>query len=62
MPPSQAPALSRIEPGSLERSYLWRKLEGTHKEIGGYGELIPVALKPDQTEKIRVWILEGAHR
>lgn len=61
-PAQQQPKMLRIDPGSPETSYLWRKLNGTHLEVGGYGERIPVNLDPDQMAMIETWILEGAPR
>ncbi len=41
--PSQAvPDLSRIEPGDRESSYLFRKIEGTHRDVGGTGGRMPL--------------------
>jgi hypothetical protein len=57
----QAPALSRVEPGEPDESYLVHKLEGTADQ----GLRMPLGLPPlDATEidAIREWIALGAER
>jgi hypothetical protein len=51
-----------IEPGDLDRSYLWRKLNNTHTAIGGRGSAMPTSgsLSSSTLEKIEQWIEEGA--
>ncbi len=38
----QAPLLL-VTPGNLDESYLWHKVQGTHREVGGEGERMPYA-------------------
>jgi mono/diheme cytochrome c family protein len=55
--------LKRIEPGKPDQSYVVRKLEGTHVAAGGTGEQMPMGgdpLPPEQIQKIRAWIEQGA--
>ena len=64
VPAHQAPALDRIEPGDPDGSYVWRKIEGTHLEVGGHGDAMPPVPQPpldeDVAEALRQWILAGA--
>lgn len=55
--------LMRVEPGKPADSYLYRKIEGTHAEVGGSGAPMPSIgspLKPEQIALVRRWIEEGA--
>ena len=55
--------LKRVEPGEPDRSYLVRKLEGTHIEVGGSGMRMPLDgawLSDAETAMIRAWIGAGA--
>ena len=55
--------LNRVEPGKPDSSYLVRKLEGTHGEVGGSGERMPMSgdpLPPADLATIRRWIEQGA--
>lgn len=56
--------LLRIAPGKPEESYLIHKMEGTHTQVGGSGELMPDSgpLDKDLIDTIRKWILEGAKK
>ncbi len=38
--------MNLIEPGDPSRSYLWHKLNNTHKEAGGEGDPMPYAAWP----------------
>jgi hypothetical protein len=52
-----------ITPGSLEDSYVWRKVTETHLEVGGSGERMPLDVAPlDASEEglLSEWILAGA--
>lgn len=62
VPSEQAPDVARVEPGRLEDSYLWRKIEGTHEEVGGSGTKMPpaIALNEADVAVIEAWILGGA--
>lgn len=52
-----------ITPGDRENSYLWRKLQGTHIEAGGLGQLMPTsgALDAADLAVIGAWIDAGAN-
>ena len=66
VPSGQLPSMDRVEPGDLENSYLWRKLEDTHKAAGGKGEKMPGTygepLTSQELELFRAWIVGGALR
>jgi hypothetical protein len=52
-----------VAPGSPEDSYLWHKLRGTHLEVGGSGEQMPLGAVPLDAEamtRIETWIMIGA--
>ncbi len=62
-PSDDVPGMDRIEPGDPERSYLLLKVLDTHRSVGGAGRRMPptgVALREDQVDAIRTWILDGA--
>jgi len=51
-----------VEPGDLDNSYLWLKIDGTHEDIGGEGSSMPLGERlsdPDEA-LVRAWILDGA--
>jgi len=55
--------LKRVEPGIPDKSYLYRKLMGTHLEAGGSGLRMPFQQDPLSAEElalIRTWIEQGA--
>ena len=55
-------ALARVAPGKPEESYLYRKLTGTHTEVGS-GERMPFgesSLTAEEIERVRRWIDAGA--
>jgi len=59
----EQPAMSRIDPGSPDTSYLWRKLSGTQVAAGGYGSQMPLAggyLDADTMGHLEAWIQAGA--
>jgi len=61
---AQAPDLNLVEPGDLQASYLWHKLNDTHENVGGEGECMPYLLCTSMTQKeldtIEDWIADGA--
>jgi hypothetical protein len=61
-PSTQAPNVLLVVPGDPEASYLWRKLEGTTAVGKGMprGMLGFRALPPEELNRIRRWIEEGA--
>ena len=44
--PSRESKMKRVEPGSPENSYIVHKLQGTHLEVGGDGNRMPVNHDP----------------
>ena len=58
----QVPNMVLVEPGSLDASYLWLKLQGEHSSMGGYGTRMPpeAALDAAAMDTIQEWILSGA--
>lgn len=58
----QAPQMARIAPGFPDESYLWRKVLGSHDEVGGSGNQMPLsgALSSAQLQLLEQWILDGA--
>lgn len=51
-----------MEPGDPNNSYLYRKVAGTHRVVGGTGNRMPPtsALSSAQIAMICTWITEGA--
>ena len=63
VPSTELPGMYRITRGAPSESYLWRKISGTHLEIGGSGEMMPLgapALDEETLNIIERWILDGA--
>lgn len=59
---TQSPLL-RVAPGKPDDSYLYRKITGTHSQVGGSGERMPFgesSLTADEVERVRRWIEGGA--
>lgn len=58
----QVPGLNLVSPGKPEESYLFRKLEGTHAEVGGRGSNMGnlAGLDSASIQIIRKWIEDGA--
>ena len=63
----QVPTMKLVDPGSLETSYLWSKLQDTHKSVGGDGLSMPKVsrwvggrLSEADLAIIEQWILDGA--
>jgi hypothetical protein len=55
----------QVTPGSVEASYLWHKVNGTHRspEVGGTGSRMPLSgapLSEAQLATLRAWIEGGA--
>ena len=56
-------ALLLVKPGAPEQSYLLHKLKGTHTEVGGSGQRMPLggtAVDVSVIETITAWIRDGA--
>jgi hypothetical protein len=63
--PSSQSGLSRVEPGSPDKSYLYLKLIDKQDTEGGSGLQMPFQqnpLDPAQIEAIRLWIEQGAKK
>ena len=59
---TQSPLL-RVSPGKPDDSYLYRKITGTHTQVGGSGERMPfgeASLSADEIDRVRRWIEGGA--
>lgn len=59
---TQSP-LVRVSPGKPDDSYLYRKLTGTHTQVGGSGERMPFgesSLTAEEIGRVRLWIEGGA--
>ena len=59
---TQSP-LVRVSPGKPDDSYLYRKIMGTHTQVGGSGERMPFgesSLTAEEIERVRRWIEGGA--
>ncbi len=63
VPSMQLPSLNRVTPGRPDSSYLVLKLRGTHLDVGGSGDQMPLGGMPlsmNQLGTIGLWILNGA--
>lgn len=61
--PSTQSELLLITPTDPEASYLWHKLQDTHLDVGGEGDMMPmtgVPLADDELDRIEEWITIGA--
>jgi hypothetical protein len=63
--PARGAGLSYITPGDPEQSYLLRKIEGTHRAVGGMGNPMPPPaarrrVPAEDVATIRAWIEAGA--
>ena len=64
--PAEGPTepIDRVEPGDPERSYLWRKINDTHLEVGGVETRMPPPpappLDPEDLDTLETWIVSGA--
>jgi len=59
---TQSPLL-RVSPGKPADSYLYRKITGTHAQVGGSGERMPFgesSLTAEEVDRVRRWIEGGA--
>jgi hypothetical protein len=62
---AQLPSMARVTPGQPDQSYLIRKLQGTHRDVGGLGSRMPLGQPPlaqSVVDVIRRWVSEGAAR
>jgi hypothetical protein len=60
VPSVEQPALDRIEPGSPEQSYLWRKVTRDPSVSGAFMPIGAPPLNQTQLDLLRSWILAGA--
>lgn len=59
---AQVVSMQLVEPGVLNDSYLWHKINGTQAEVGGTGVIMPptVPLNPGERRIFEQWIAAGA--
>jgi len=63
LPSMQLSTMPLVTSGDPENSYLWHKINGTHADVGGSGELMPPAghgLSPEHLELVRAWLMEAS--
>lgn len=63
VPSVELPSMRRVRPFQPDSSYLVHKIQGTHRNVGGSGDQMPLGrgpLRPDQIELIRSWVAQGA--
>ncbi len=62
VPSLDVAAMDEIEPGDLDNSYLWHKLQGTHLDVAGSGSKMPKtgAMSVSELDTVEGWILAGA--
>ncbi|MDC0674474.1 hypothetical protein [Nannocystis radixulma] len=58
----QLPSMQLVEPGDASNSYLWHKMDNTHKSVGGEGKKMPPGglLGQSEREIVQQWIDQGA--
>ncbi|MBI4529901.1 MAG: hypothetical protein HY709_00110 [Candidatus Latescibacteria bacterium] len=61
-PSREAPSVMRVKPSDPDNSYLYRKIRGEQRSVGGSGERMPLggSLSSSQIETIKNWITQGA--
>lgn len=64
VPSVQLPSMMLIKPGSTQDSYLWHKIDNTHVQVGGSGQVMPsnIPLNADEKLIFQRWIVGGALR
>ena len=64
VPSSQLMRMLIVKPGSTQDSYLWHKINNTHLDVGGSGQVMPsnIPLNADEKKIFERWILGGAQR
>lgn len=65
VPSDDLPSMNLVEPGDPDASYLWRKIDNTHLEVGGDGAEMPrgfLTIGKKKRERVEQWILDGAPR
>lgn len=62
VPSDQLPSMRLVEPGDASQSYLWHKMDNTHKSVGGEGKKMPPGglLGQSEREIVQQWIDQGA--
>jgi hypothetical protein len=63
VPSTQAP-VDLVVPGDLSNSYLYAKLNGTYRDLGGSGSSMPLGgmLSPEEIGLVGAWIQTGARQ
>eukprot|EP00808_Paulinella_micropora_P021368 g66127.t1 len=58
----QVPQMMLLQPCAPELSYLYQKLQGSHRNLGGYGKRMPPGAPADDSDILMVaqWISDGA--
>ncbi|MFN3200390.1 MAG: DUF1592 domain-containing protein [Bradymonadia bacterium] len=61
-PSAGVPAMPLVTPGSVDQSYLWHKVQGSHTDVGGGGEIMPPNQPLSDADKalLKAWIEGGA--
>ena len=62
VPSMQLPHMLLVRPSSTQDSYLWHKIDNTHLQVGGSGQVMPstIPLNADEKKIFERWILGGA--
>ena len=63
VPAMELSTMNRVTPGQPGSSYLFHKVEGTHMDVGGSGDRMPLNRSPltqMDIDLIRAWIEAGA--
>jgi hypothetical protein len=62
VPSMQLPRMLLVKPGSTQDSYLWHKIDNTHLQVGGSGQVMPsnIPLNAEEKKIFERWILGGA--
>ena len=60
--PSSVSGYDQVEPGDLDKSYLWRKMKNTHSDVGGNGVQMPKtgSVSASEMSDLEDWIVAGA--
>lgn len=65
---TQASKMNLVSPGEPDESYLLHKMLGTHLDVGGHGDRMPLegswgvkgSLSDDEVARVKKWIVNGA--
>jgi hypothetical protein len=61
-PAMQLPSMMLVQPGALNESYVWHKINGTQAQVGGQGSIMPstIPLNAEERRVFERWIAAGA--